>query len=77
MNNFNLVLSAIKKQCIHVNEPDKECFNAVQSELDISYQENLDLYLDFLQDLGLITYNNKDRSIALTELGSMTKIVFK
>ena len=77
MNNFNIVLSAIQKQCIHVNEPNKDCFEVVRSELDISYHENLDLYLDFLQDLGLIIYNSKEKSIALTELGNITKIVFK
>ncbi|MCF8449638.1 MAG: hypothetical protein K9G49_07170 [Taibaiella sp.] len=60
-----------------MNHPYKDCFEIVQSELEISYHGNLELYLDFLQDLGLISYNKKDRSIALTELGNNTNIVFK
>ncbi len=75
MNNFNIVLAAIR-QCARVNVPSTECFERVKDKLDTQYHEHLDLYLDFLQDLGLIHYNVLNRNITLTERGRCTEQLF-
>jgi hypothetical protein len=73
MNNFNLILAAIRRQCTLVNVPYNDCIEEVRSELDSTHHEHLDFYLSFLQDLGLIKYQTTDRTIILTELGKKTE----
>jgi len=76
MNNFNLVLDTIRQHCKEVNVPDQECFGVVQEQMDIKDEYLLHFYLDFLQDLGLITYNDQSKLIILTERGKHTDQLF-
>jgi len=75
VNNFNLVLSAIKEHCKEVNVPRQVCFEKLKAELEKRGQDHLDFYLDFLQDLGLIRHQGDDM-IILTERGNVTDQLF-
>jgi predicted transcriptional regulator len=76
MNNFNVLLATIRQHCLQANEPSSDCFEIVKSALDSAYHEHLDFYLSFLEDLGLIKYNNKEKTIAITDKGILTEKVF-
>lgn len=69
MNNFNVVLAAIRDCCVQTNVPYNNCLEHVKQQLDASYHEHLDFYLSFLVDLGLITYDANSGAVALTEKG--------
>lgn len=77
MNIFNVVLAAIRRKCVLTNVPYADCLEYVKADIDAIYHENLDFYLDFLQDLGLIKYNIGERAISLTERGKYTETLFK
>ncbi|GAA4460527.1 hypothetical protein GCM10023093_03320 [Nemorincola caseinilytica] len=76
MNVFNIVLAIIRRRCVHVNVPYDGCLDDIRSEIDAMYHENIDFYLDFLQDLGLIKYNMQEKAISLTERGRYTETLF-
>lgn len=76
MNNFNLILSVIREHCKEVNVPSEECFEKVKEGLDGEGVDHLGFYLDFLQDLGLIKYNDDNKNIVLTERGKYTQQLF-
>lgn len=76
MNIFNILLTAIRRKCIHTNMPYADCFDYIKEHTELQYHENLDFYLDFLQDLGLIKYSLEDRQITLTERGRATEVLF-
>ena len=76
MNNFDLVLTTIKEHCKETNVPNKECFEKVKAGLEEKDQSQLDFYLDFLQDLGLIQYSGSNKLIVLTERGKYTSTLF-
>lgn len=77
MNIFNVVLAVIRRRCVQVNVPYSDCLDQIKAEIDVMYHENIDFYLDFLQDLGLIKYNVNERAICLTERGRFTEALFK
>jgi len=70
------VLTAIKEHCKEINVPSQECFEKVRAELEEKDQTHLDFYLDFLQDLGLIQFNDNNKFIILTERGKYTDHLF-
>jgi hypothetical protein len=77
MNNFNIVHSAIRKSCSEPDVPNEECLKQIKSELHESYHEHIDFYLSFLQDLGLIKYEDGGKIISITEQGRNVPEVFK
>lgn len=76
MNIFNIVLAAIRRKCQLTNVPYSDCFDYIKNETEAQYHENLDFYLDFLQDLGLIKYDVSEKIILLTERGRNTETLF-
>ncbi len=76
MNIFNVVLDTIRRKCTRVNAPYADCWEYLKSEIEQPYHENLDFYLDFLQDLGLIKYDMRNKTISLTERGRYTEKLF-
>ena len=76
MNNFDIVLTAIRQNCEKGIVPQSDCFDLVKAELKLKDEEGIDFYLDFLQDLGLIKYNYSNRLITLTERGRHTDRLF-
>lgn len=76
MNNFNIVHSAIRKSCPEPGVPNEQCIEYIKSELDEQYHEHIDFYLSFLQDLGLIEYEDGGRPISITEQGLSVPEVF-
>jgi hypothetical protein len=76
MNIFNVVLAAIRLRCAQTDVPYADCFDFIKEKIDVKYHENLDFYLDFLQDLGLIKYSIADRHITLTARGRATETLF-
>jgi hypothetical protein len=76
MNNFNVVLAAIRDCCVEINVPNSDCLEHVKQRLDANYHEHLDFYLSFLVDLGLILYDPKEGSVTLTEKGRGIKQLF-
>jgi hypothetical protein len=76
VNTFDFVLHVIKEHCEEIDVPSKECFEQVKSKLDEQDQVQLDFYLDFLQDLGLIEYNGNNHLIVLTAAGKYTDHLF-
>lgn len=77
MNNFNLLLTAIREQCKTVNVPYEHCIDDIVIVLAPQHRQHLDFYLDFLQDLGLITYDLEDGCITLTERGKYSDTLFQ
>ncbi len=76
MSIFNCLHTTIKAHCIVENKPYCDCYDAILSEIEIENRANLDFYLSFLEDLGLITYNSDNKEIAITTLGKSTQRVF-
>lgn len=77
MNVFNILLSAIRQKCVHVNVPYPECFEYVKMQIEEQYRENIDFYLDFLQDLDLIRYDVGEKIICITKRGQATEVLFR
>lgn len=76
MNNFNIVHSAIRKSCSEPDVPSERCLEQIKTELHEDYHEHIDFYLSFLQDLGLIKYEDGGRLISITEHGMNVQEVF-
>ncbi len=76
MNNFNIVLEIIKKNCVDAGIPCNTCLSHIRSGLDVVYHEHIDFYLSFLHDLGLIEYDKQHQQITLTETGKSTTALF-
>lgn len=77
MNNFNVVHAAIRKRCPHANMPFEDCLDHIKNALHEDYHEHIEFYLSFLQDMGLIRYEDGGRVITITERGRATEQVFK
>jgi hypothetical protein len=77
MNNFNTVHAAIRKRCPHANVQSEDCLDHIKEVLDEVYHVHIDFYLSFLQDLGLIKYEDGGRKITITERGKATEKIFK
>lgn len=76
MNNFNVVLDVIKKNCLVTGVPCTSCMWHIKQALDSVYHEHIDFYLGFLNDLGLIEYDTHLEQITLTETGMSTTALF-
>jgi hypothetical protein len=76
MNNFNAVLTIIKKNCFVPGTPRIGYMSHIKRELDSGYHEHIDFYLGFLNDLGLIEYDTQLQLITLTETGKSTTALF-
>jgi hypothetical protein len=75
MNKFNEVFLAVKS-CLTANEKlDGECFSMIAERANVPV-EKLEFYLSTLQDLGLIKYSTKDRTIKLTAFGKKQDRLF-
>jgi len=77
MNSFNAVFMAIKNHCAgqkHIAEID--CFEQIAKEADIPLTR-LPLYLDHLQNIGVIKYSLKEKYIYLTTFGMKQKTLVK
>jgi predicted transcriptional regulator len=75
MNKFNEVFLAVKS-CLTENEKhESECFSSVAERANVPI-EKLEFYLSTLQDLGLIKYSTKDRTIKLTSFGKKQDRLF-
>jgi len=69
MNNFNKVFLSIKKQCgKQKNLAEINNFDAIAKEAGVP-ADKLPLYLNHLQDIGLIKYSLADKFIYLTAFG--------
>jgi hypothetical protein len=69
MNNFNKVFSVIKNQCEKQKSlAEISSFETVAKEAGVS-MDRLPVYLNHLQDIGLIKYSVTDKYIYLTSLG--------
>jgi hypothetical protein len=77
MNNFNVVHAAIRKRCPEINIPSDDCLDHIKEVLDEAYHMHIEFYLSFLQDLGLIHYEDGGRKITITERGKATEKIFK
>ena len=77
MNTFNDVFVAVKKYCdTDAGSKDvKDCFGFIAFNANVP-PDNLDFYLNVLQDLGLIKYSRADKTIHLTGFGKMQKRLF-
>ncbi len=73
MNNFIVVFSAIKENCNEAGITNEKCFSTLRN-LVIGRQLFLPLYLylEVLQDLGLIEFGMPGKGIMLTEKGKHT-----
>ncbi len=76
MNNFNIVHLAVRKSCSEPYVPNEKCLEQIKSDLHESYHEHIEFYLSFLQDLGLIKYEEEGRLISITEQGLSVPEVF-
>lgn len=56
--------------------PNERCLEQIKSDLHENYHEHIDFYLSFLQDLGLIKYEEGGRIISITEQGMNVPEVF-
>ena len=74
MNKFNEVFLAVKS-CLKNNEKNDGCFDTVAKLADVP-PEKLEFYLNTLQDLSLIKYSAKDKTIKLTTFGKMQERLF-
>ena len=77
MNNFNAVFTTIKKYCHEKEVPSHTCFK----ELEKMTQSNkvffsVNLYLQTLEDIGLIKFNPSTKTISITEKGMNTCRLF-
>ena len=69
MSNFNNVFTAIKGQCgKQISFAEISCFETIAKEADVPISK-LPLYLNHLQDVGLIKYSIMDKFIHLTPFG--------
>lgn len=75
MNPFNTVFLAVKKHCGDSIREDKECFEALALATNIPL-DRLDLYLNMLQDLELITFSKTRGVIQITALGKKQEELF-
>lgn len=76
MNNFDNVFTSIKEHGAEALR-NKECFRDLKKI--ISCDKNrfpVDLYLEVLEEMGLIKFNKRTKEIALTEKGKQTNKVF-
>jgi hypothetical protein len=75
MNNLGVVFRSIKEHCKEAGTSNEKCFSTLE-KLEINRQLFLSLYLyiEVLQSLGLIKFNNYTRAITLTEKGKHTEI---
>lgn len=76
MNNFNVVLNAIRRRCHAIGWSYCDCFDCIKSDLNPQYHDDIDFYLDFLQDLGLIKYDTENKGISITVKGKFTERLF-
>ncbi len=76
MNNFDIVLEVIRKNCSAPGVPSDSCINQIRQGLDEVYHEHIGFYLSFLHDLGLIEYDKLLQQITLTETGKSTTALF-
>jgi len=69
MNNFNKVFLAVRK---HIEKQkllaEINSLDTIAKEVNIPL-DKLPIYLDYLQDLGLIKYSLEEKYIHLTEFG--------
>lgn len=77
MDIFNVLYAIIRRHCKIENAIYSDCYDIIQSQIGVDKHRNLDFYLSFLQDLGLIKYSSTKKEIALTTLGKNTEFVFR
>lgn len=76
MKKYSAVFLAIKKCCGSVGEiQDKNCFQAISTEADVPFNQ-IHLYLDTIQNIGILQYSIKEGFIKLTEYGKSKKVMF-
>lgn len=77
MDKFNVVYSVIRNSCSKPNVPNEQCLEQIKNVLHMDYHMHIDFYLSFLQDLGLISYEDGGRVISITEQGMDVPEVFR
>jgi hypothetical protein len=76
MNNFNTVFLAIRQHCSNINNTaDENHFQLIADAANVPVQK-LDFFLKTLQDLGLIKYSWKNKTIQLTSFGKKQERLF-
>jgi predicted transcriptional regulator len=76
MNNLNKIFGLVQEMCESdsvVESPKK--FQQVAAEAGVTV-ERLHFYLECLQEIGLVTYSTKRKTIILTEKGKTARYVF-
>jgi len=69
MTIFNTIFLEVKQYCYEAGmEPDEDCFKTIAERANIPI-EQLDFFLNTLQDIGIIKYSWEDKSIYMTSFG--------
>lgn len=77
MNNYDVIFTIVKKHCKQRGAQDRNCFDKITSEIEFSTDmKHVDFYLDSLQNMGLISYSEFEKSIFLTDKGKRTELIF-
>ena len=77
MNNFNVVFTTIKEYCKEVEVPNYKCYKEIEQIVESNkIFLSAHLYLEILEDMGLIKFNHAAKTISLTEKGMNTCKLF-
>ncbi len=75
--NFKKVLSIIKHHCgDSTSFSHEDCFSKVATDANVPLKQ-IQLYLDLLQDFGLVKYSMEEKFIELTPFGKKLDVVIK
>jgi len=77
MSIFNTIFLAVREYCnrIPVPLPEMNCFEEIAARACVPV-DNLEFYLDTLQNLGLIKYSWEKKTIRLTAFGKKQERLF-
>jgi hypothetical protein len=77
MSIFNTIFLAVREYCNRIpdSRPEISCFEEIAAKAHIPI-ENLEFYLDTLQNLGLIKYSWEKKTIRLTAFGKKQERLF-
>jgi predicted transcriptional regulator len=77
MNNFNKVFMVVRDQCQKQKKlAEVSCFEVIAKEASVPLNK-LGIYLNHLQDMGLIKYSMADKYVYLTSFGKKHETLIK
>lgn len=78
MNNFDTVFKTVKEHCGEVGVLHQTCYDHIDKLLkDNNSFLSINVYLEILQNLGLIRYCEHTKGILITEKGMTTDKLFR